>query len=409
MTLSVRRTRRIAACIALSSTALASAQPAPTAARPARSARRHRVADAATPDRPPRRRDADQRRRAAPQRRAEPRRAAAAPARRRDRAERRARARAPGVFLRGANAAQTLVLVDGLRIASSTAGAAALEAIPLDQIDHIEILRGPLVEPLRRRRDRRRDPGVHARRDARRHARTHRSATARTTRSMASAGVAGGSDRVRGSLEIGARRSAGFNAIVAPSNFSYDPDRDGYRDASVSAQGVLALAPDHDVSAQYSAAGSTASSTRGDAFDDRTITTLTAWQVALRDRFTPAWQSRLSAGEGEDESVSRTAFGASPFRTRQRQYAWQNEVAPRRDAGARARDDRARAARGARVHRPGIRRALARHQLAHDRLRGFGRRARACRRTCATTIRASTAAARPARSPTAGSSPSRGA
>ncbi|HVR93900.1 MAG TPA: TonB-dependent receptor plug domain-containing protein, partial [Casimicrobiaceae bacterium] len=48
-----------------------------------------------------------------------------------------------GVFLRGANTAQTLVLVDGLRIGSSTTGAAALEAIPLEQIERIEILRGP--------------------------------------------------------------------------------------------------------------------------------------------------------------------------------------------------------------------------------------------------------------------------
>src|SRR5690348_555532 len=47
------------------------------------------------------------------------------------------------VFLRGANNAQTLVLIDGVRVASSTNGAAAYEAIPVDQIDRIEILRGP--------------------------------------------------------------------------------------------------------------------------------------------------------------------------------------------------------------------------------------------------------------------------
>jgi vitamin B12 transporter len=48
-----------------------------------------------------------------------------------------------GIFLRGANRGQTLVLIDGIRIASSSAGATSLEAIPLDQIDRIEILRGP--------------------------------------------------------------------------------------------------------------------------------------------------------------------------------------------------------------------------------------------------------------------------
>ena len=48
-----------------------------------------------------------------------------------------------GVFLRSANAGQTLVLIDGLRVSSSSSGTTPFEAIPLDQIDHIEILRGP--------------------------------------------------------------------------------------------------------------------------------------------------------------------------------------------------------------------------------------------------------------------------
>ena len=48
-----------------------------------------------------------------------------------------------GALLRGANRGQTLVLIDGLRAGSSSAGSTTLEAIPLDQIDRIEILRGP--------------------------------------------------------------------------------------------------------------------------------------------------------------------------------------------------------------------------------------------------------------------------
>jgi vitamin B12 transporter len=51
------------------------------------------------------------------------------------------------VFLRGANTAQTLVLVDGLRVGSSSSGIAPLEAIPLEQIERIEILRGPASSP----------------------------------------------------------------------------------------------------------------------------------------------------------------------------------------------------------------------------------------------------------------------
>ena len=74
--------------------------------------------------------------------RAKPRRASATRTRRRDRHERRPRIDQRR-FLRGANTNQTLVLIDGQRIGSSTSGTAPLEAIPLEAIDHIEILRGP--------------------------------------------------------------------------------------------------------------------------------------------------------------------------------------------------------------------------------------------------------------------------
>lgn len=47
------------------------------------------------------------------------------------------------LFLRGTNSTQTLVLLDGMRIGSATAGLASLEQIPVDQIERIEIVRGP--------------------------------------------------------------------------------------------------------------------------------------------------------------------------------------------------------------------------------------------------------------------------
>ncbi len=64
----------------------------------------------------------------------------------------------------------------------------------------------------------------------------------------------------------------------------------------------------------------------GDNFDDRTVTTLSTWQVATTNQLGPSWRSRLSAGEGGDRSVSLTGFGAFPFETHQRQYAWQNDI-----------------------------------------------------------------------------------
>ncbi len=47
------------------------------------------------------------------------------------------------LFLRGTNANETLVLVDGVRVGTVTSGGAAWEQIPVDQIARIEIVRGP--------------------------------------------------------------------------------------------------------------------------------------------------------------------------------------------------------------------------------------------------------------------------
>lgn len=47
------------------------------------------------------------------------------------------------IFVRGAEADQLLVLVDGVRIGSATAGTAAVQNLPVEQIDRIEFVRGP--------------------------------------------------------------------------------------------------------------------------------------------------------------------------------------------------------------------------------------------------------------------------
>jgi len=230
-----------------------------------------------------------------------------------------------GVFLRGANATQTLVLIDGMRVGSASSGETALEAIPLDQIERIEILRGPasslygadaiggVIQVFTRRGA----SGLRA--NASISYGTHDTWNG-------SAGVSGGSATANGSVQIAGARSSGFNAIVNPANFSYDPDRDGYRTASVSAQGSLQVAENHTASLQYFRSRLNNQFDGGDNFDDRTITTLESWQAALTSHFLPTWTSRLGAGEGSDDSVSELGSGSFPFTTHQHQYAWQNDV-----------------------------------------------------------------------------------
>lgn len=47
------------------------------------------------------------------------------------------------MFLRGTSASQVLVLVDGIRVGNATSGTTPIQDIPVDQIQRIEIVRGP--------------------------------------------------------------------------------------------------------------------------------------------------------------------------------------------------------------------------------------------------------------------------
>jgi vitamin B12 transporter len=229
-----------------------------------------------------------------------------------------------GVFLRGANTDQTLVLVDGMRIASSTTGTAALEAIPLSQIDHIEILRGPAsslygadaIGGVIQIFTRRGASGFTANASV-------GYGTYNTT--DLTAGIGGSTDTLRLSAQADARRSNGFNAIANPTNPLYEPLDDGYREGSISAGGSWNYAPDQHLAAQFLRSKLNAQFDNGDSYDNRTITTVESWQLTSNNRVTPYWISRLTAGNGSDDSVSETAFGNAPFLTNQHQYAWQND------------------------------------------------------------------------------------
>jgi vitamin B12 transporter len=231
-----------------------------------------------------------------------------------------------GVFIRGANRQQTVVLLDGLRLESSSAGAATLEAIPLDQIERIEILRGPasslygadaiggVIQVFTRR------GGDALAANATAGYGTHATLNG-------SAGVSGTAGPVRYAIQAGGQRSDGFNAIPDPANVSYDPDRDGYRAGNASASVGLDWAKDQSVGGRYFRNRLNARFDSGDAYDDRTVTIVEAWQVDSRNRLAANWVSTLVAGQSVDDSTSTSVFGASRFRTRDTQYRWQNDIA----------------------------------------------------------------------------------
>ena len=230
-----------------------------------------------------------------------------------------------GALLRGANRGQTLVLVDGLRVGSSSAGSTTFEAIPLDQIERIEILRGPasslygadaiggVVQVFTKQpQGTGFTPNVSAGYG------TYNTASG-------SVGFSATNGPLRMSLQAGGRRSDGFNAIVNPDNFSYNDDRDGYSTKNLSANANWTWATGQELGFQYLGNRLDSQYDGGPGFDERTITTLQAWSVVSRNRINDVWTSQLTAGEGSDDSESQTAFGNFPFKTTQQQYLWQND------------------------------------------------------------------------------------
>lgn len=145
------------------------------------------------------------------------------------------------VFVRGTSGSQVLVLVDGIRIGSATAGLAAFQDIPVDQIERIEIARGPfsslygsealggVIQIFTRRPDGAFSPHFSA-------------AIGSFGMRRGSAGIGGKTGNGWYSLTAAHEETDGINACRGSGTlfvgcFTDEPDEDGYRNDSLSLQG----------------------------------------------------------------------------------------------------------------------------------------------------------------------------
>ncbi len=142
------------------------------------------------------------------------------------------------VFLRGANSNQTLVLIDGVRVASTGQGVFDFAHLPLDQIERIEIVRGPraafwgsdaiggVIQIFTRTPQAfavRAEAGSYGLRGG-----------------SVSVGTPAGSDSHFG-ITLGDERVRGFSATNPGNLYSYNPDNDGYRNRNLSLRGSTPL------------------------------------------------------------------------------------------------------------------------------------------------------------------------
>src|SRR5882762_3963754 len=234
-----------------------------------------------------------------------------------------------GLFMRGGRSAQTLILVDGMRVEDAAFGSAAIQHIMLDEVERIEIVRGNVsslygsggiggvVQVFTRR-----GHGAPA-------SSAEITAGSRGT-SKLSAAYGGEVDATRFNVTVSRFDTRGFSAIDTRLAPKANPDADGYRNESVSGNLIQRISAQHEV-------GVLLYNSRGrldydNAFGLPTNTHQSAQDLGMLQAYWEAhpvepWTSRLTLGEGTDyrTDLLNGAFNNSS-NTRSRQLIWDNRL-----------------------------------------------------------------------------------
>ncbi|WBS03757.1 TonB-dependent receptor [Pseudoduganella sp. SL102] len=232
---------------------------------------------------------------------------------------------ASNVFIRGANGNQSVVLVDGIRIASASTGSASWNGIPLSAIERIEIVYGPLstlygadaiggvIQLFTKKGEG--APAISA------------SVGGGSDRTFAAdAAISGGTDQLSYAFSVSKERSDGFSATRRPSA-NFDPDDDGYDRKGAAGQVAYKLAPGHELGAMflYTDTESDYDSATFDAYSTQTVSNV---GVYSRNQFLPFWTMLVQASQSRDKSGSFYdvgPFGSSQIDTTTSTFTFQND------------------------------------------------------------------------------------
>jgi vitamin B12 transporter len=239
------------------------------------------------------------------------------------------------VFIRGANAGHTLLLIDGVRYGSATTGDPVFYNIPLSQVDHIEIVRGPLsslygsdaaggvIQIFTRQGE----PGFSG----------HGSVTVGNEAYKAiDGGVRGASGNLDYAVDLGAQKTDGYpftNPNVAFGD--YNTNNDGMHQTSASLNLGYRFAPGWTVRAQgLDSRGAVqfadgVDPTQSDLTARSKIETSTG-TLSVQGQVLPGWGTTLRYGASRDDyntDVAVDSFDLGSFTTTQHVATWQNDVA----------------------------------------------------------------------------------
>ena len=244
----------------------------------------------------------------------------------------------PGIYIRGTKSAQSLVLVDGQRMANATSADSNLQYLNIDQIERVEVLRGSRsviygsdaiggVIQIFTRRGADQAPQL----------RVHSSVGSYGS-SDNSLGVSGGDAHTRYNLSTSMEETAGINRTHE--SFPSDNDHDAYRNQSLNLNLSHYLSEDLEV-------GLTAMKNIGKTELDNSfgrwdpVTKTVSGQQLYSDfdissigsfidaQLTEGWNSRLELGHSENREKTRDKLSDEiySFNTYRDSLNWQNNLA----------------------------------------------------------------------------------
>ena len=226
-------------------------------------------------------------------------------------------------YIRGAESNQSVVLIDGMRVGSASSGTAALQYLPLSQIERIEIVRGPAsavygadaIGGVIQIFTRKGGDGLHF--DAFAGAGSFGTVDSRV-------GLRGGNDLLSFSLAGGIYRTRGFNATNPARGSNYNPDRDGYLNRNVSGNVRLTPASGTELGVSLLHGEGRSDYDAGAGFPDtRNDFSNTTASAYLTQQWTDAFSTTLRVGRSIDDFTSFSSKArpyGDDFRTEQDSY-----------------------------------------------------------------------------------------
>jgi len=222
-----------------------------------------------------------------------------------------------GVFLRGAETRFTAVYIDGVRVDSQSTGGATWQAIPLSQIDRIEVVRGAVgavygsdaiagaIQIFTRKGEIGMHPYVGI------------GVGTYSTYKM-EAGVSGADASWNYAIGIARDSSKGFNATTTG-----NPDKDGFTAESASARLGFIVNAEHRLDASFMNNHQRGQYDSSPVLDDLSIYKLQTASLRWQAQWTPQYRSTVSVGASQDRYETTPSVYLTD--TNLNSFYWQNE------------------------------------------------------------------------------------